>query len=130
MPVMTRNHTRIIGIFLLIGCMAACVGTPAPYTREYAATGAVLGGIAGAVVGHQLTGRWQEGAAMGAGLGLITGAAIGDVKDSVLRRTKHVPQHRPPPGQWELFPGRWVGDRWVPEHWEWVPADPARRGKW
>ena len=121
---------KMIEMILIVGILAACVSAPDPYTHEYAATGAVLGAATGALVGHQLGGRWREGAAIGAGLGLITGAAIGDVKDSVMRRTKHAPQHRHPPGQWEVVPGRWVGNHWVPKHWEWVPADPARRGKW
>lgn len=55
--------------------------TPAPRT-SYAATGTLLGGIAGAIIGHNDGRHGWEGAAYGAGAGLI----LGSLADSAARR--------------------------------------------
>jgi len=49
-------------------------------TERGAATGAVLGGLGGAIIGHQ-KGRGAEGAAIGAIGGGLLGGAIGNAKD-------------------------------------------------
>ncbi len=37
----------------------------------------------------------------------------------------YAPPPRPAPaGQWVQVPAQWVGDRWVPSHRAWVPANP------
>jgi hypothetical protein len=30
----------------------------------------------------------------------------------------------PPPGEWIMVPGQWVGGRWIPSHQAWVPVNP------
>lgn len=53
--------------------------------KNDAGTGALLGGAAGAIIGHQ-SGRGLEGAALGAGLGGAAGYAVGNEKDKKARR--------------------------------------------
>jgi uncharacterized membrane protein YeaQ/YmgE (transglycosylase-associated protein family) len=69
---------KLIKLGALAGCLAlsACV-TP---EYQYTATGATVGGIAGAVIGHQLDhdhGRYYGGAA-----GALLGGAVGNSIDS------------------------------------------------
>ena len=57
----------------------SCAG-PSNDTERGAATGAVLGGITGAIIGHQ-KGRGAEGAAIGAVGGGLLGGAVGNQQD-------------------------------------------------
>lgn len=50
-------------------------------TERGAATGAVLGGLAGAVIGHNTNRRGAEGAAIGAVFGGLLGGAVGNQQD-------------------------------------------------
>ncbi len=56
-------------------------GPGASNAQRDTATGALLGGAAGAIIGHQ-SGRGLEGAAIGAGAGAIGGNMIGRNKDA------------------------------------------------
>ncbi|MFD0895333.1 hypothetical protein KBB96_20650 [Luteolibacter ambystomatis] len=56
-----------------------------PNTQRGAATGALLGAGAGAIIGHQ-SGRTLEGAAIGAGSGALIGGAYGNARDQEDRR--------------------------------------------
>lgn len=49
-------------------------GAPSYYRPSYATSGAVLGGIAGGVIGHNNGRQTAEGIAIGAGAGLVLGA--------------------------------------------------------
>lgn len=64
---------------LILGAMG-CAG-PANQTERGAATGAVLGGLAGAVIGHNSNRRGAEGAAIGAVVGGLLGGAVGNQQD-------------------------------------------------
>ena len=70
--------------YIIIGMTAAVILTgwagPRHNTEQGAATGAVLGGLGGAIIGHQ-KGRGAEGAAIGAIGGGLLGGAIGNAKD-------------------------------------------------
>ena len=44
-------------------------------------TGAILGTVAGGIIGHQ-SGRGIEGALLGGGVGAIAGSAVGQSKDA------------------------------------------------
>lgn len=60
--------------------LAGCANIQDDQTRtrtEGALTGSVIGGLAGAVIGHQ-SGRGWEGAAIGAAAGGLVGLAVGD----------------------------------------------------
>ena len=56
---------------LLIG-LAGCTAT-----QKGAGTGALLGGLAGGVIGHNQDGKTAEGAAIGAGAGALLGGLAG-----------------------------------------------------
>jgi len=51
-------------------------------TQKGAAVGAVIGGTAGAIIGHQ-SGHTAEGAAIGAGAGGLGGALTGEQLDTM-----------------------------------------------
>lgn len=68
-------------------------GVSAPVgSASYAANGALLGGIAGAIIGHQ-DGHAGRGALIGTGAGLLLGA----IADSTQRRSEAVPPYQAPP---------------------------------
>lgn len=56
-----------------------------PNTQRGAATGALLGAGAGAIIGHQ-SGHTGEGALIGAGSGALIGGAYGSARDQEDRR--------------------------------------------
>ncbi|BCU77414.1 glycine zipper domain-containing protein [Luteolibacter sp. LG18] len=56
-----------------------------PNTQRGAATGALIGAGAGAIIGNQ-SGRALEGAAIGAGSGALIGGAYGNARDQEQRR--------------------------------------------
>jgi len=131
---------RPLMVIMIISLMLAGCSQMGPYARDGAFIGSALGGITGAVVGHQF-GRGLEGAAIGAGLGAVTGGTIGDAHDQAAWRNQayaapgpnHATQQNymvgqepvtPPPGRWVTVPGQWVGGRWVPAHKVWVPLNP------
>jgi len=62
----------LLTAFILTGCTT---------TQKGAATGAVVGGGLGAIIGHQ-SGETGEGAAIGAAAGAIGGAIIGEQMDN------------------------------------------------
>lgn len=64
--------------------LAHC-GPGASHAQQDAATGALIGGAAGAVIGSQ-SGHTAEGAALGAGVGAAGGYAVGNEKD---KRRRH-----------------------------------------
>ena len=69
--------TSLAAVALATGCMG-----PMNNTERGAATGAVAGGILGAVIGHNTKGKkTAEGAAIGALGGALLGGALGNSKD-------------------------------------------------
>ena len=66
---------RLLLPLVLILVLANC-GIAAAATRSGAATGGLLGAVAGGIIGHQ-KGKGLEGAAIGAAAGLLTGGLIG-----------------------------------------------------
>lgn len=79
LPSRSRYSLVLVGVMALAG-LSGCV-TP---DREYTATGAAIGTIAGAVLGHQIddkNGRYAGGAA-----GALIGAAIGNNADQIRNR--------------------------------------------
>jgi uncharacterized protein YcfJ len=70
--------------YIITGMTAAVILTgcagPMNNTERGAATGAVIGGLTGAIIGHQ-KGRGAEGAAIGAIGGGLLGGAVGNSQD-------------------------------------------------
>lgn len=101
--------------FAVVALMASMImgcATRGPYahTRQGAVIGSALGGITGAIVGHQ-NGQGLEGAAVGAGIGALAGATWGSSMDE--------PAY-PPPQYWvEVAPPR--------QYWVRVPPPPRPR---
>jgi hypothetical protein len=110
--------------------MTACCATASAARADDAFFGAVLGGSAGAVVGHSMGGR--DGAIVGGVLGAAAGAAIVDQRGP---RTSYpgpvIDQRRSavvdpvsvyyPRGEWggdERRGHEWDHERWERRHWE------------
>jgi hypothetical protein len=74
--ILFKSATVLIAIVMLTGCAS---------NREAGGLGAVIGGVAGAVIGHQ-SGRGAEGAVIGAAIGGLSGLAIRDVKETNARK--------------------------------------------
>ena len=72
----------------LLALASAFLGTSCqnygPNANRDAATGALIGAGAGAIIGHQ-SGRTLEGAAIGAAGGAVVGGAYGNSKDQQQR---------------------------------------------
>ena len=64
---------------LMLGAVG-CAG-PSNHTERGAATGAVLGGLTGAIIGHNKGRHGAEGAAIGAVVGGLLGGAVGNQQD-------------------------------------------------
>ena len=62
-----------------------------PNTTRDAATGAVIGGLAGGIIGNQ-SNHAGEGILLGAALGGLSGAAIGNQKDQAQGYAPHYPR--------------------------------------
>ena len=85
-----RNHTRTmktkITAIITAGAMLAITScttqsiAAGPNTKRDAAAGAVIGGVGGAIIGHQ-SGETAEGALLGAALGGLAGGIIGSERD-------------------------------------------------
>lgn len=75
MKSLTLTCGAVFSALLLSNC--ADMG---PNTQRGAATGAIIGGTAGGILGHQ-SGRTLEGAALGAAAGGVAGGAIGNNRD-------------------------------------------------
>ena len=71
---------------LMVGAIG-CAG-PSNHTERGAATGAVLGGLAGAVIGHNKNRRGAEGAAIGALASTVFGALSRSSRPSEPPRTQ------------------------------------------
>lgn len=69
-----------IALVLAAPLMLAHCGPGYSNAQRDAATGALIGTAAGAVIGHQ-SGNTAEGAAIGAGVGAAGGYAVGNEKD-------------------------------------------------
>ncbi len=65
--------------------LANCAAPAGPSTQRGAATGALLGAGAGALIGHQ-SGHTGEGALIGAAAGGTAGALYGNAADQERRR--------------------------------------------
>ena len=69
--------TGLTAMILTSGCMG-----PANNTERGAGTGAIAGGILGAIIGNNTKGKnTAEGAAIGALGGAVLGGALGNAKD-------------------------------------------------
>ncbi|WP_353567067.1 glycine zipper domain-containing protein [Haloferula sargassicola] len=62
------------------GLLVTSCGPGYSNAQRDAATGALIGGAAGGIIGHQ-SGRTAEGAALGAAVGGAGGYAVGNEKD-------------------------------------------------
>ena len=82
---MTMNKSLALLFITTAGFLSSCAGPTGPNTQRGAVGGALLGGVAGAVIGNQ-SGHAGEGALIGAGAGAIGGAAIGNAQDEDNRR--------------------------------------------
>jgi len=71
-----RSAAAVMVAALLTGCATK---------GEAGGVGAFIGGVAGAVIGHQ-SGRGIEGAVIGAGIGGLSGLAIHDVRETNARK--------------------------------------------
>lgn len=130
-------------LFLVViaGLVVTGCASPGYYNTQ---RGAVIGGGLGAITG-QAIGRNTEATLLGAGIGTLLGTLVGNMEDQraaeyrdaqpiyggagepLDRYTYTAPAprvQREPPGRWVTVPGRWCGNRWVPEHEEWRPVDP------
>ncbi len=71
---------KLTVLVLLLALIAVGCTTPGKRTAVGAGTGAALGGIAGAVIGHQ-SGKTGQGAVIGAAAGALLGGTIGNRLD-------------------------------------------------
>jgi outer membrane protein OmpA-like peptidoglycan-associated protein len=71
---------KLLVLVLLLTLVAVGCTTPGKRTAIGAGTGAAIGGIAGAVIGHQ-KGETGKGAAIGAAAGAILGGGVGNYLD-------------------------------------------------
>jgi uncharacterized protein YcfJ len=67
-------------ITLLVFILAAALGCST--TQQGAGVGAVVGGVGGAIIGHQ-SGHTGTGAVIGAAAGGLTGALVGEQLDTM-----------------------------------------------
>lgn len=72
-----------LGALVLPLAIGACV-TP---DRQYTATGAAVGSVAGAILGHQVDG--DHGRYAGAAAGALIGAAIGNNADAIRNQRRY-----------------------------------------
>lgn len=79
------------GVLLTAGALLGGCVTP---EYQYTAAGATIGGIAGAVLGHQVNGK--NGRYAGAAAGAAIGAAIGNNADAVHNRGYRQPYRSGP----------------------------------
>lgn len=71
---------KLIVLVLLLVLVAVGCTTPGKRTAIGAGTGAAIGGIAGAVIGHQ-SGKTGQGAVIGAAAGALLGGGVGNYLD-------------------------------------------------
>ncbi len=71
--------------FTFSNCTTGTLSNPyapgASNIQKDTTTGAILGTVAGGIIGHQ-SGRGIEGALLGGGVGAIAGSAVGQSKDA------------------------------------------------
>lgn len=116
--------TRIIPICAIAVLLTGCVGT-GPYTQR----GAVIGGVAGAVVGNNNSVGTLEGAALGALAGAVLGNSLDHEHGTIYQDREWVeyptpfaepippmpgPGHVWMPGYWRQRPDGWV---WIYGYW-------------
>jgi len=130
---------KILSLFIVVCLYLTGCASPGYYNTQ---KGAVIGGGLGAIAG-QAIGRNTEATLIGAGVGTLLGSIFGNAEDQRASEQRYVqqqyevqqeepvryvapsPQVRTdPPGKWVTVPGRWDGNRWVPEHQEWRPIHP------
>jgi len=130
---------KILSLFIIVCLYLAGCASPGYYNTQ---KGAAIGGGLGAIAG-QAIGRNTEATLIGAGAGTLLGTIFGNMEDQRASQQRYVqqqyhvqeeesvryvapsPQVRTdPPGKWVTVPGRWDGNRWVPEHQEWRPIHP------
>lgn len=150
---MARLNAGIITLLCLLALLTGCESA-GPNTERGAVMGAGMGGLGGAIIGHQ-SGRTLEGLGIGAAVGAVGGAMIGNSIDrsytppprTVIVEAPPAPtvEARPPapdpayiwiPGYWVWQGNGWV---WAQGHWAppprpeaiWVPGYWYRdRGGW
>lgn len=130
---------KTLSLFIVVGLYLTGCASPGYYNTQ---KGAAIGGGLGAITG-QAIGRDTEATLLGAGVGTLLGTIVGNMEDQRASQQRDVqqpynmreeapvryvapsPQVRTdPPGNWVTVPGRWDGNRWVPEHQEWRPIHP------
>lgn len=93
---------------LIALALAAALPARAQLFRPEAVTGAVIGGIAGAVIGHNDDRHGWEGAAYGAAAGALIGTIAGNSRDRAEYRATQVPA---PGYQRPYYPNRVIVSR-------------------
>jgi len=74
-----KNILAILAVAAAFVALPSC-SNQGPNTNAGMATGALIGGGTGAIIGHQ-SGHTGEGALIGAGAGALLGGAYGKSKD-------------------------------------------------
>ena len=134
-----KKMLSLLAVVTVAGLYLSGCATPGYYNTQ---KGAAIGGGLGAITG-QAIGRNTEATLLGAGVGTLLGTLVGNMEDQRASQQRYVQQPYPssgeetvryvapsaqvrtePPGKWVTVPGRWEGNRWVPEHQEWRPIHP------
>ncbi len=80
---------KLLVLMLLLSLVIVGCTTPGKKTTIGAGTGAAIGGIAGAVIGHQ-SGKTGQGAVIGAATGALLGGTIGNRLDKQAKELEAV----------------------------------------
>ena len=86
---------KLVLLALASGMLIGCAG-PMNHTERGAATGAVFGGLLGAVVGHNKGRKTAEGAAIGALGGAVLAGSLGNRQDKQEQQNPSISRHYQP----------------------------------
>ena len=84
---MKSKFASLIMASALIYGAVGCAG-PSNHTESGAGTGAILGGLAGGIIGHNENRRGAEGAAIGVVAGALLGGLFGNQKDKAEKNNR------------------------------------------
>lgn len=103
----------VLGLICLVPFFAGCSNA-----QEKASAGAVLGGIAGAIIGHQ-SGERDKGIAIGAASGTVLGYILGNEEDKA-EQNRQIANKQDKPRQYNAPPYYEYRERkvWVPGYAE------------
>ncbi len=135
-----HSFSRMVPLLAVAALLTGCVGT-GPNTQQGAATGGVLGAIAGGLIaGNQYCGDPVAGAIIGGTLGALAGGAIGNSVDhengtvydypapaypayySTRVAQQSGPPATPPPPNYSdpITPSPAANALWIPGHWDYT----------